>query len=334
MRSPSPTAEGFRLIFRRPAIPLAEIAWRWSFAAAFWFLSASFLLEYADSLPANRVDRLLLGTHQPALILRALHRIVHGSALRFTAGGIVLAIALLAAWIVLSSLGRATTLKAMMEALEITPSSSARRETVSSLLALNFLRAASALAAIVAAVGAIFIASGAWASTHMSASGAARLWLFLLILVWTAWAMLNWLLSTSSLFVALDRVSALTAISSTLGWCRDRLGSVLVAGIWLGLIHGGAFLTACSAAITVLGMAQILGTGPTLFLEFLIIAAYCAVADLLFIGRLTAYLAIIRRGDSLDLPEPQFPPPPHPSTERTAIDETELILSDVPLPAT
>src|SRR3954467_187717 len=122
MRSSSPTAEGFRLIFRRPAIPLAEIAWRWSFAAAFWFLSASFVLQYADSLPANRVDRLLLGTHQPALILRALHRIIHGSALRFTAGGIVVAIALVVTWIVVSSLGRAATLKAMMDALEITPS--------------------------------------------------------------------------------------------------------------------------------------------------------------------------------------------------------------------
>jgi hypothetical protein len=334
MRSSSPTAEGFRLIFRRPAIPLAEIAWRWSFAAAFWFLSASFLVEYADSLPANRVDRLLLGTHQPALILRALHRIVHGSALRFTAGGIVLAIALLVLWITLSSLGRAATLKAMMNVLELSPPPRVRGGMISSLLALNFLRAASTLAAIVAAVGAIFIASGAWASTHMSASGAARLWLFLLISVWTAWAMLNWLLSTSSLFVAVDGVSALTAISSTLSWYRDRLGSVLVAGIWFGLIHGGAFLTACSAAFTVLGMGQILGAGPTLLLEFLIIAAYCAVADLLFIGRLTAYLAVIRRGDSLDLREPQLPPPIFPGTERTAIDQNELILSDVPLPAT
>jgi hypothetical protein len=334
MRSSSPTAEGFRLIFWRPAIPLAEIAWRWSFAAAFWFLSASFLVEYADSLPANRVDRLLLGTHQPALILRALHRIVHGSALRFTAGGIVLAIALLVLWITLSSLGRAATLKAMMNVLELSPPPRVRGGMISSLLALNFLRAASTLAAIVAAVGAIFIASGAWASTHMSASGAARLWLFLLISVWTAWAMLNWLLSTSSLFVAVDGVSALTAISSTLSWYRDRLGSVLVAGIWFGLIHGGAFLTACSAAFTVLGMAQILGSGPTLFLEFLIIAAYCAVADLLLIGRLTAYLAIIRRGDSLDLREPQLPPPIFPGSERTAIDQNELILSDVPLPAT
>src|SRR4029077_15136090 len=139
MSSPSPTAAGFRLILRRPAFVLAEIAWRWSFAVAVWFLGGAFLLQYAGSLSVNAVDRLLLGTRQPALILRALHRIVHGSALRFTAGGIVLAIALLAAWILLSSLGRAATLKAMMDALDITPSPSARRETVSSLLALNFL---------------------------------------------------------------------------------------------------------------------------------------------------------------------------------------------------
>jgi hypothetical protein len=145
--------------------------------------------------------------------------------------------------------------------------------------------------------------------------------------------MLNWILSTSSLFVAVDGVSAFTAISSTLGWYRDRLGSVVAAGIWFGLIHCGAFLTACSAAFTVLGMGQILGTGPTLFLELMIIAAYCAVADLLYIGRLTAYLAIIRRRDSFDVPEPQAPPI-FPSTEPTAIDQSELILSDLPLPAT
>jgi hypothetical protein len=259
---------------------------------------------------------------------------LHGSALRFTAGGIVLALGLLIVWIVLSSLGRAATLKAMMEGLEITPSTSTRRETVWSLLALNFLRAANAIAAIVAGMGAIFIASGAWASTHMSASSAARLWLLLLLLVWTAWAMLNWLLSTSSLFVAVDRVSAFTAISSTLGWYRDRLGSVLAAGTWFGLIHGGAFLTACSAAFTVLSMAQVLGAGPTLFLEFVIIAAYCAVGDMIYIGRLTAYLVILRRGDHFDLPEPEASPPMFPSTERTAIDQSELILSDIPLAAT
>jgi hypothetical protein len=56
MRPISPTAEGFKLVFRRPSIPLAEIAWRWSFAAAAWFLSAMYLFVYADTLSLNTVD--------------------------------------------------------------------------------------------------------------------------------------------------------------------------------------------------------------------------------------------------------------------------------------
>ncbi|HEX3738734.1 MAG TPA: hypothetical protein VHV29_03315 [Terriglobales bacterium] len=331
MSSSSPTAEGFRLIFRRPAIPLAEIAWRWACAAALWFLSASFLVQYADSLRANKVDRLLLGTHQPALILRALHRIAHGSALRFTAGGIVLAIGLIIGWILLSSLGRAATLKAMMADLDISPLPNPHRGMIFSLFGLSSLRVAAALAAIVAAFGAALVASGIWASTHLSTTDAARLWLALLFLVWTAWGMLNWLLSTSAIFVATDCLATFPAISATVGWSRDRLGSVLAAGIWFGLIHGGAFLSACGAALTVLSMAQVLGPGPTLFLEFLIVVIYCAVADWLYIGRLTAYLATIRGGDTLVLPEPA---PLFPPNETASIDQSELILSDVPLLAT
>src|ERR1700719_4645722 len=310
MGSPSPTAAGFRLILRRPAIVLADIGWRWSFAVAVCFLGGAFLLQYADSLSVNAVDRLLLGTRQPALILRALHRIFHGSALRFTTSGILLAIALTVAWIVLASLGRAATLKAMMEELGITPSPNAQRGTIFSFFGLNFLRAATTLAWIVAGFGALLIASGVWASTHLSAADATRFWLALLLLVWISWALLNWLLSTSTLFVAADGVGvgAFTAISATVGWYRDRPGSVLAVGTWFGLIHGGAFLTACSAGFTVLGMAAALSAGPTLFLEFLILAVYCAVADALYIGRLTAYLAIIRGAPAYVL-QPQATPP-------------------------
>src|ERR1700722_5130340 len=202
MSSPSPTAAGFRLILRRPAITLAEIAWRWSFAVAVWFLGGAFLLQYAGSLSVNAVDQLLLGTRQPELMLRALHRIFHGSALRFTTSGILLAIALTVAWIVLASLGRAATLKAMMGELGTTPSPDTCSRAISSFLALNFLRAATTLAAVVAGFGALLIASSVWASTHLSAADATRLWLALLLLVWISWAVLNWLLSTSALFVA------------------------------------------------------------------------------------------------------------------------------------
>src|SRR6266436_4627604 len=127
MSSFSPTAEGFRLIFRRPAIPFAEIAWRWTFATAAWLLGITFLLGYMGSLPVTTADRLLLGTQQPVLISRALQRIFHGSAFRFTEAGIVVLIGLAVAWIVLASLGRAVTLAAMLEEFGI--ASGPRRRT-------------------------------------------------------------------------------------------------------------------------------------------------------------------------------------------------------------
>src|SRR5947209_7777740 len=102
----SPTTQAFRIIFRRMAIPFAEIAWRGSFAAAAWFLGTVYLLEYAGSLRVTNVERLMLGTNQPVLVLRAIRQIFEGSGFRFTRAGVLLAIALTLAWIVLSSLGR------------------------------------------------------------------------------------------------------------------------------------------------------------------------------------------------------------------------------------
>ncbi len=130
MRPISPIVAGIRLVFRHPSIPLAEIAWRWSFAAAAWFLSAMYLFEYADSLPVNTVDRLLLATQHPVLITRAIRRIFEGSAFRFTEAGVLLAIALILAWIVLASVGRAATVKALMDEFGIEPSGSSGRGTV------------------------------------------------------------------------------------------------------------------------------------------------------------------------------------------------------------
>jgi len=141
----SPAIAGLRLIFRRPAIALAEIIWRWSFAAAVWFLAVAFAVEYLDSLPVNAVSRFLLGTGQPILIARALKRIFEGSALRFTETGVLLGIGLGAGWIVLASLGRAATVDAVAKELGI--DSSPRRWVFPSLASIHFLRMSAALAA-------------------------------------------------------------------------------------------------------------------------------------------------------------------------------------------
>ncbi len=331
MRSFSPTAEGFRLVFRRPSIPTAEIAWRWSFGTAVWFLVSTFLLQYAGSLPVNTVDRLLLGTQQPVLILRALRRIFHGSALRFTEAGLLLTIAMTIGWIVLASIGRVVTLRAMMQEFRIAGQGS--QPYIVRIAALNFLRTAATLAAVIGALGAALLAHGVRTSSHWTAADAARIWLALLILVWIAWSIVNWLLSTAALFVVLDAGGAVTALAKTVAWCRDRLGPVLIAGVLFGLAHGGALLVACGAGLTVLGMANVLGMGPTWILGFLIIAAYCLLADFLYTARLASYLVIARSDEMPSFILAHEPPPIKPLGE-TAVDQSELILSDVPVPAT
>lgn len=331
MSSPSSTAEGFKLVFRRPTIPLAEIAWRWSFGLAAWFLIVVFLIDYANTLPVNTVDRLLLGTQQPALILRAIHRIFHGSGFRFFESGAVLVVAMMVAWVVVASLGRAATLKTIMAELGVEGATGGQRKRISSLLELNLLRAAVALAAVVAGVGSALLANGIWAATHLTATDAARIWLALLFLIWTAWVVLNWSLSTSAIFVIVDRTPVLAAISAMVRWYRNRLGSVVAAGIWFGLAHAGAFIVASGAAFTVLGMASALGVGATIFLEMLIVAVYSAIADLLYTARLSAYVATLRLEPSSELSSRTEVPN---TAQRSTIDPSELILSDVPLPAT
>jgi hypothetical protein len=325
--STSPTAEGFKLIFRRPAIALAEIAWRWSFAAAAWFLIALFLIAYANSLPVNALDRLLLGTQQPILVLRAIQRIFHGSAFRFVEAGTVLAIALTIAWTGLASLGRVATLKALLEHFGV--GAKPGRGVFSALLALNFLRAATTLAAAVGAIGAVLLASSVWASTHIPAADATRLCVAVLFITWIVWDALNWLLSTATVFVVSDRNGALDAVARTVHLCQELPGPFLAVGTWFGLAHLGAFIATCGFGFTVLGAIGTLPAGPILFVEFLIFLGYCAVADSLYTARLAAYVAIIHGEETLKSDEPSSAPPRVPS----AVDNSELILSDVPLPA-
>ncbi len=329
MSSFSPTAEGFRLIFRRPAIPFAEIAWRWTFATAAWLLGTFFLLEYMGSLPVTGLDRLLLGTQQPILVFRAIHRIFQGSAFRFTEAGIVLALGVAVAWIVLASLGRAATLAALLEEFGI--ASGPRRGMVSSLAALNFLRVAAALAAVVAGPGAALLASSFWASTHASVADATRIWFAALFLVWIIWAVLNWLLSTAAVFLATEQKGALSAIASCARFCVEHTGRVVSAGVWFGLPHLGAFIAALMAGFTVLSTVGAWRIGPALVLEFLIIGGYYAVADFLHTGRLAAYIAIVG-GEELGLFVPASPIAPQAGS--STVDRDELILSDVPLLAT
>lgn len=325
----SPTTVGFRLLFRRPLIPLAEVAWRWTFAAAAWLLGIAFLFEYFGSLPVTRADRFLLNTGQPFLIAQAIRRIFHGSSVRFVEAAILLGVGLAIAWIVLASLGRLAVLRAIFEEFEWDTKA---KRPLSALFFLNFLRAAVLLAAKVAAIGSILMASSLWASTHIRVADSARMVFVLWFLICLAWAVLNWLLSAAAVFVVAEGKNSLTSMGAILRVLQSRTGGVLAASAMFGLIHGGAFVVAGGTILVLLPIA--IAQPIALPLLFVVILAYCFVADFLYTGRLAAYAFLATGREELPswMAVPRDPSP-ETSGATASVDKDELILGDLPAPA-
>jgi hypothetical protein len=202
---------------------------------------------------------------------------------------------------------------------------------LSSLLFLNFLRSAVTLAAISGAVGAAFLTSSFWASTHISIASASRLFFLILTATWSAWSILNWFLSLSTICAITENAPALSSIAESVALLQRRPGPMIVTGIIFAFIHLGAFLTATSAAFIPLSTLGAVSPALAWLSQVVILASYSAIADFLYTARMAAYVFIIRAPE----PEPVVPEsiaPTPPSSAR--IDPNELILSDIPVPAT
>ena len=166
MKSLSPTAEGFRAAFRRPAFTYAEITWRWALGAAVAAVFTFYAIEFLDTLPVTNADALLLATRQPWLMGRAIADILRGSLHRAVFGALVAALGLAVLWIIGASIGRLATTRAVLEYFRsgrfarIGESSAAaerfdggKRRPIRALIDLNFLRVAVVLAMALAIAG-------------------------------------------------------------------------------------------------------------------------------------------------------------------------------------
>ena len=349
----SPTTEGFRTMFRRPALSLGEIAWRWSFGAAACVLLGLTFLTYLDTLPVDRTDMVLLRTGQPVLIGQAFAHILHGSALRVALACIVLFSALALLWILLASLGRGATLVPLLDhirhrakdfaaTLNITDSfgiseASSVAWRIRSLAGLNFLRATLALAAIAGALGSFLLAGLVSPKDNPHPATAFFLSSTMLLVLYLLWSTISWFLSVAAIFVVRQGENTFAALASAIDFCRDRPGPVVAVGTWFGLAHLVIFLAASSvvafpfAFIPVVPMALVLSA--VLFMTL----AYFAIVDTLHIGRLAGYIAIL---EAPPIPPTPILPPPAPSTpysgvsldpQNAMVDQNETILSDIPI---
>jgi hypothetical protein len=332
MNQSSPALEGFRAIFRRPVIGLAEIAWRWGFGAATAALLAFTFLEYLDTLPVTAADLFLLRTRQPFLISQAIGHILRGSASRAVHAVVLLAILLSLAWIVVAMLGRAVTTRAVVNYFEGDDSRRVFFE-MKSLAGLNLLRVGAALAAVVGLFGATVLGGMISPDTDPSPGTAMLVFFAVLTLVGLAWGLTNWFLSLASLLIVTDGLDTFAAIAATVGLCRERFGAVLAASSWFGLAHGAVYFIASVAAALPLAFAGALPARAVIGVLLLVSLVYFFVADFLYMGRLAAYVYIIKNPESekeLNPPIPTLGPPDALESQSGRVDRDEVILSDVP----
>jgi hypothetical protein len=351
----SPTLEGFRSILRRPILPLAEVAWHWSFGAAGIVLTGFLFYEYLDTLPVSRTDLVKLRSGYPLLVSNALAHILRGSGLRLVLALMLLLVALVVLWILVASIGRVATLTMVVGTIRerariilgkdaavtqegFAPASEADvglRSRFGSLAGLHFLRAVLALAACTAFLGAVIFAGFASSKTDPRSTLVFLLTLTLTLLVWLAWSSINWFLSLASIFVVGRRQDAFRALSSSVDLCRERFGPLLIVGTWFGLAHLVLFILATSVVTFPLTFSTFLPRALVLSAVLLLTLGYFAVVDWLHVARMAGYVAIL-----------EAPPKPvalasapvlQASTQHSAIsikastsmvDQDELILSD------
>lgn len=322
MKRRSPTLEGFRALFRLPTLGLAEIAWRWSFGFAVTALFAFSFREYLATLPVTASEMLLLRTGQPVLVLQAIARIVQGSAPRVVASVTVISLALTLAWIVLASLGRAAVLKTILDYFGKEDEPKPRRWRLSSLMGLNFLRATSVLAALVGSVGAIVLAGAASSNTNPAPGSALLIFWMVMMFIGFAWATLNWFLSLAAIFVVSEGRTTFGALKAAADLWRSRFGAVIAASIWFGIAHSAAFVVASSVVAFPLAFAGLIPGAMVLGGVIFLTLVHLAIADFLYVGRLTAYVFLAEFPESIQ-PSALSIQPAWPASD-------DDILSDIP----
>jgi hypothetical protein len=258
---PSPTIEGFRAIFRHPGLALAEVSWRWTFGAAASLLVLFTLVQYFDSLQVTTGDALFLKTRHPLLVSQAVGHMIAGSGERLLAAGIFVSLTLGAFWIVASSVGRAATIRPLLQyfsGAQVTPSDFTdeqpyappmRVRHLRSLAALNFLRLTLVLAGLLALVSSGILSSFMSTAKDPQPGLAFLTFIPLALLVVLSWSSMNWILSIAPLFVLRDQSDTFGAFASAFDFCLYRAGALSWSSTVCATCHFVAFAIASSVVV-------------------------------------------------------------------------------------
>lgn len=292
MADANPVRVGIATAFRRPALVAAEVAWRWSFGAAALALAGVALAGFLDGSVVTDRDLLALGSRNPDLMAAAMSHVLEGAGPRLLRAGVLLIPALSLLWIVAASLGRATTLRALIAGV-----GELRWRSV---VALQSSRSLLGLVTITALLGIMFFA--AWISISPDAEGLVQpnetLYLLILLFSWPPviilWNFLNWLLSLALIFAVGDHATASSSVSRAVHLFREQRGRFVGAAALFGVLRvvlaGGVLI----ASIFVIAALSAAGFWLTMAGLALLTLGYFILVDFLHVARLSATVEICR----------------------------------------
>ncbi len=289
-----PIRDGWRVLMRAPEAVLAEIAWRWTFGITLWVLLIVSFHTYISSIEISRAEYDTLQAFEPftwiAIAVRLLHAIAKGARVM----GPVLIPTLSLLWVVLASVGRVITVRALC--LE------EREGSWTASFLLHALRVLVAFAAVLAYFGpGILIARTFDPKSHFGASF--TLSLLSMLVIATIWGILNWLLSVAAIFTAKDGADITQSLRDSVELSASGKGAI---NIWFALMRTAAMIAISYFSLFLLPF-MITGNWQAPVLAIVILSmAYFAFADFLYVWRLAAYIG-------LNEPEPyvaEVPPPP------------------------
>jgi len=314
MSSESPISEGFRRAFREPAIVLAEIAWRWSFAVAVSALAIGSVAAYLDTFPISNAEVLALGRQPRWLIAATLKHLLHGGPLLLRIASILVP-GMLVLWIAAAGVGRAATLQAMLRC--------EGRVAILPQLGLTFLRAGVTLASLVGFFGVLVLTGRAAAYSSDTSSG---LFVGVVLLLGAAIAMLrsriNWFLSLAAIPAAREGCDTLTSIGEAVALFRRQRRKFTGAGAICAALHGVLFVFATVVCLFAVSLVSSMPPAGPLLVLTLVTLGYFVAVNFLFIARLAAHVAIDERDRTppvtvvaSESPPPAPEPPPMPASE-------------------
>jgi hypothetical protein len=286
----SPFRDGFAALWHEPALFAAELTWRWCFGLAAWGLAIISAALFLDSLKISAGDRFLLGTLRPQLLLGAVRHIFRGSLSRFLLEQATLLLGLTLLWAFAATAGRAATLRrlvAMFSADEGPQNMSWEFEPI---FTLNLLRAMWTLIALMAML--ISLVVGAIMAHEQRGALAALLLVFGIGLSWAFGVALNWFFGLAPLFSIRNGVRAPEALPQSVDFSSRQAGRLFGLGLAFGMLRLVWAGTMFFAIFAPLNLAHHVADRWIALIMSIVALMYFAGADLLYLARLGAYVAL------------------------------------------